>query len=253
MVLRVVSFEGRQPLTPSRHLAFAEDVPADGGRATCSDGAQMSQVAVDRAACVQRPSLSDAAGGGGGGRREREEVGARSLLPALPPPPRRAQASPAWTPLLQQEGPLLDLARSSTVYGPWPTWHGMRPMAWPAAIQQASIIIPRTHVQTLELCCERFRQQKGVILPIIRAQAVQRPLDGRATHRPVGVVRPRLAVSRRYRGRDAPGERLCRGRVRLFLGWGSVQRSSRREVLPPCQRPPPRCVFPLPTRPLVHL
>jgi hypothetical protein len=38
---------------------------------------------------------------------------------------------------------------------------------------------------------------------------MQRPL--RATHRPVGVVRPHLAVSRRYRGRDASGERLCRG------------------------------------------
>ncbi len=76
MVLRVVSFEGSQPLTPPRHLALAEDVPADGGRATCSNGAQMSQVAVDRAACVQRPSLSDAAispsTAAGGGGRERK-------------------------------------------------------------------------------------------------------------------------------------------------------------------------------------
>jgi hypothetical protein len=63
---------------------------------------------------------------------------------------------------------------------------------------------------------------------------VQRPLEGRATHRPVGVVRPRLAVSRRYRGRDAPGGRLCRGRVPLLLGRGSAQRSSWRESSSPC-------------------
>ena len=100
--------------------------------------------------------------------------------------------------------------------------------------------------QTLELRCDRMRSaERSYSTDNQGSGAVQRPLDGRATHRPVGVVRPRLAVSRRYRGRDAPGERLCRGRVRLFLGWGSVQRSSRREVLPPCQRPPPRCVFPL--------
>jgi hypothetical protein len=78
-------------------------------------------------------------------------------------------------------------------------------------------------------------QQKGSYSTDNRGSgAVQRPLEGRATHRPVGVVRPRLAVSRRYRGRDAPGGRLCRGRVPLLLGRGSAQRSSWRESSSPC-------------------
>jgi hypothetical protein len=91
----------------------------------------MSQVAVDRAACVQRPSLSDAARGGGGGRREREEGGARSLLPALPLPPRHAQL-PLDALAIAAAAQGLQCIEPYMAYMACGPWHGQLPFSRPA-------------------------------------------------------------------------------------------------------------------------